>query len=219
MHDYVFDYSKNPSGIQTYFEQVGKVSGHDYMKFEKGKDGQVVHMTPDQYIQSCVSDIFKSTYEATVSHAVEDYRVHEYADAMKRGDVFPIPYLDYTTSNQEGRHRALAFKEAFGADEEMPVLVIKPTQTSLDEINQYCKQKYGSLAFEFMLGIAVGLGFSEQEVYNYLGLTPPKAESEESEEDFDKELADYFDMSLEEVENLTPGDYARLVDKYFNALG
>ncbi len=30
---------------------------------------------------------------------------------------------------------------------------------------------------------------------------------------------DYFDMSLEEVENLTPGDYARLVDKYFNALG
>ena len=218
MHDYVFDPSKSPSGIQTYFEQVGKVSGHDYMKFEKGKDGVIVRMTPDQYIQNCVSDIFQSSYESVVDNAVEDYRVHEYANKMKQGSVFPIPYLDYTTHNQEGRHRALAFKEAFGSDEKMPVLVIKPTKTTLDEINQYCKQKYGSLANEFMLGIAVGLGFSESEVYQYLGIKPPKEEPE-TEEDFDKETAEYFDMSLDEIDSLTPGDYARLVDRYFNELG
>ena len=83
MDNTVFDFQDTHNPVSTYFSNVGSVSGHDYMKFEKGKDSKITYMTGDEYIQHCIEDIFKSDYNATVTFAIKDYKVHEYADLMK----------------------------------------------------------------------------------------------------------------------------------------
>lgn len=222
----VFNTDVNESSIQTYFEQVGKVSGKDYMKYEKGKDGNVVYMTGDDYINRCINDIFQSSYESVVTRAVKPYKVHEYAEKMKQGEQFPIPYLDYVGKGQEGRHRALAYKEAFGADAKLPVLVIKPTETTLDDLYSYCKQKYenSSLVADFMLGFGLGLGFTKEEIYRYLGIDyteePESEESEVTDEDEEwlEDIASYYNMTVEEFVTLPLDKYSRMVDRYFQQL-
>ena len=118
-------------------EPLGNVRERDYFKFEKGRDGIITYMTADDYINHCIHDIFNSTYDKTVTYAVDWDNVDKYAEAMKKGEKFPLCYLDYVTNNQEGRHRALAFKQAFGEDAEMPVLEIYPTNVTDDEIAEY----------------------------------------------------------------------------------
>lgn len=231
MDNRVFDFQDPHSQVSTYFSNVGSVSGHDYMKFEKGKDSKITYMTGDEYIQHCIEDIFKSDYTATVTHAVKDYKVHEYADLMKRGVKFPPIYLDYTTGNQEGRHRALAYKEAFGADAKMPVLEIFPTKTTLPELQDYCDRKYAKsgLGKQFMLGFGLGLGFTEKEIYDFLHWELPKSEpapiadevQSQSDDDIDElesQIAEYYNMTVEEFESLPVNQYTKLVDKYIDKL-
>lgn len=123
---------------------VGKVSINDYMKYEKGQDAKIVYMTPNEYLERCAKDIFNSTWEKTVASIERNYAdtITKYANDMKNGDKFPIPYLNYVTENQEGRHRALAVKQAFGEDSIMPVLVIKETNPTREEVMDYCNRKF-----------------------------------------------------------------------------
>lgn len=231
MDNTVFNFQDTHNPVSTYFSKVGSVSGHDYMKFEKGKDSKITYMTGDEYIQHCIEDIFRSDYEATVTSAIKDYKVHEYADLMKRGVQFPPIYLDYTTGNQEGRHRALAYKEAFGADAKMPVLEIFPTKTTLTELQDYCNRKYAQsgLGKQFMLGFGLRLGFTEEEIYDFLNWELPKSEPEpitnseqpQSDDDIDElenQIAEYYNMTVEELESLPTNRYMKLVDKYLDKL-
>lgn len=123
---------------------VGKVSINDYMKYEKGQDAKIVYMSPNEYLERCAKDIFNSTWEKTVSSIERNYAdtITKYANDMKNGDKFPIPYLDYVYLNQEGRHRALAVKQAFGEDSIMPVLVITHTNPTKEELMNYCNKKF-----------------------------------------------------------------------------
>lgn len=153
-------------------EKVGKVTAYEYKKFEKGLNSRVKYMTGKEYINRCANDIFGLSYEKTV-YPVEWEAVHKYAEAMKQGAVFPMPYLDYVHKQQEGRHRALAFAEAFGEDEYMPVLVITKASPSIKEIEQYCKKKWGDHWDSFFPYMAEGFGFNQGEIYEYLGLPEP----------------------------------------------
>ncbi len=125
-------------------KMVGNVSLNDYMRYEKGQDAKVVYMTPDEYLNKCQSDIFKTDYDKSVGFIIKHRQniIDKYAKAMLNGDKFPIPYLDYTTNNQEGRHRALAVKQAFGEDSVMPVIVIKPTDPTEEEIRKYAEKRW-----------------------------------------------------------------------------
>ena len=125
-------------------KKVGNVSIHDYMKFEKGEDAELVYMSPDEYIRRCAEDIFRSTMEYTIGGVLEYGRdkINKYAQDMLNGDKFPIPYLNYANRGQEGRHRALAVKQAFGADSIMPVIVIRPTDPTEEEIREYAEQRW-----------------------------------------------------------------------------
>lgn len=95
---------------------------------EIGKGAQLVEMTPDEYIQRCVYEVFEesdtdspATLESVLSSRYQS-KVDEYAQKMREGAEFPTPYIDYTSGfNQEGLHRALAAKEA-GIDV-IPVVV------------------------------------------------------------------------------------------------
>ena len=91
----VFDVNNPGNYVAEYTtEKVGNVSGHDYKYFEKGMDGRLTTMTCDEYIQHCVDDIFKTSYEGVVRW-VDEAKVHEYANHMKQGETFPIPYVNY----------------------------------------------------------------------------------------------------------------------------
>lgn len=123
--------------------KVGNVSINDYMRFEKGEDAKIVYMTPDEYLNSC-TDIFGKSYEQSAGFIEKNNKatINKYAQDMLNGDKFPLPYLNYATGNQEGRHRAFAVKQAFGENSIMPVLVITPTDPTEEEIRDYAKKRW-----------------------------------------------------------------------------
>lgn len=231
----VFDLNNPGNYVAEYTtENVGKVSGHDYKYFEKGLNGRMTTMTCDEYIQHCVDDIFKSSYEGVVRW-VDETKVHEYASHMKQGETFPIPYLNYAEGQQEGRHRAFAVKEAFGADTEFPVLEVFPVKTPpIELILDYCVRKYGdkSMAKQMLPEIA-GRWYSQKDIYNYLGwdYTEDDEDTDTDDEDlpesideFDDldniddeilldEMSDISGLTVDELDDLDAADFARLVDK------
>lgn len=187
-----------------YDEKVGKVSAHDYKKFEKLLDGNIEYMTGNEYIRHCIDDIFGSSYDQVVTKAVDKDKVQEYADLMRSGTTFPICYLDYVYHQQEGRHRALAFREAFGDAAKMPVLVIQKTSesTPIEEIWDYCERRWGNNADFFFNTIAQNIGKSEYEINTFLG----KETEQEPDEDFyvdDDEIEDIIgNMELDDLIDL-----------------
>ena len=237
----VFDVNNPGNYVAEYTtEKVGNVSGHDYKYFEKGMDGRLTTMTCDEYIQHCVDDIFKSSYEGVVRW-VDEAKVHEYANHMKQGETFPIPYLNYVDEQQEGRHRAFAFKEAFGANAEFPVLEVFPVKKPpMELIKDYClrKVKDNRTASMVMPEIA-GRWYTQKEIYDYLGI-PYEDEDENIAEDYSEsnveslddinlddvddiddeilleEMADIAGITVDGLDDLDAADFARLVDKALN---
>ena len=226
----VFDINNPGNYVAEYTtEKVGKVSGHDYKYFEKGMNGKLTTMTCDEYIQKCVDYIFNSSYEGVVRW-VDEAKVHEYARHMKQGETFPIPYLNYADKQQEGRHRAFAFKEAFGANAEFPVLEVFPVEKPpLDIIKDYCTRKYGNerQAVMMMPEIA-GKWYTQKEIYNYLDIDYDDEDEKLSDDielddldDIDEDIlledmADIAGISVDELDDLDAADFARLVDKAIN---
>lgn len=86
----------------------------------------IVMMSPDEYLK----ESFKVTDGALggdfqswmSSNAVSKETMEGYAEAMKKGDEFPLPYIDYLDGAQDGRNRALAAKKA--GVEKIPVGVV-----------------------------------------------------------------------------------------------
>ena len=234
------DYTGNSVGDVISNEPLGNVRERDYFKFEKGKDGIITYMTANDYINHCIHDIFNSTYDRTVTNAVDWSSVDKYAEAMKNGEKFPLCYLDYVTNNQEGRHRALAFKQAFGEDAEMPVLEIYPTNVTDDEIAEYCMQKWGSLQYWYPY-VASKLGRTEREINNYLGIETKESEEEPIiepddldniddllyiydlvDDESDIDLDDFIDFvndksnkQINSIDDLDAYDLSKWLDKYY----
>lgn len=223
----------NPGNYVADFttEKVGNVSGRDYQYYEKGQDGEIVWLTCDEYIDKCIHDIFNSNWDSTVTYAVDQPKVHQYARKMLQGDTFPIPFLNYATKQQEGRHRAFAVKEAFGPDARFPVLEVYPSHPSLDAISDYTIRKCGGNVSRGMalLPEIAGRWYSQKEIYNYLGLDyqedDPEQKSEADWSDIPNELDD--DILLEEVareagipvdkiDDLDAADFARMLQKVLN---
>lgn len=77
-------------------------------------------MSPIEYLERC-ANLFNSTIESMIS-STENHLIYKYAEMMKNGVKFDMPWLDYVDNGQEGRHRAQA---AFLAGiKTIPVLVI-----------------------------------------------------------------------------------------------
>ena len=194
----VFDYKKDRAfgDVVNPNEKVGNVSLKDYYKFEKGKDAIISWMTADEYINKCIDYIFKSNYKKVVDNSVDWEKVNEYAELMKNGTIFPTGYLDYTVPTQEGRHRALAFKQAFGADAEMPVIEVFPTNVTNDEIYDYCERRWGD-GNEWFGYVASKLGRSGKEINDYLGIEP-EPEDINNEEEYEPDDLDNIDDLLDD---------------------
>ncbi|MBT2663613.1 hypothetical protein [Bacillus sp. ISL-45] len=83
---------------------------------------EVVEMTPDEYFEKChkLMNWNENTY------ALDLTRMNMIEDAIQSKSKLPLPYLDYISKEQEGRHRAEVSKKYFDM---IPVLVIKEDVT------------------------------------------------------------------------------------------
>jgi hypothetical protein len=101
----------------------------DYFEEAKGVIWFRNWMSPDEYIQHCISG-FSRAYNRHVSVQTlnrSEEKARKYADLMMSGVTFPMLVLDYTGTGftQEGLHRAMAAKMA--GIKKVPVLMVDNT--------------------------------------------------------------------------------------------
>lgn len=115
----------------------------------------VVNMSPDDYLKQA----FEATdgrlggeYSSWLNSNAQDITTTQgYADAMKRGDEFPLAYIDNALGSQDGRNRALAVKMAGG--DTMPVGII-PEMTDQEALQHYTRlldnaqSKYSAFTYQ-----------------------------------------------------------------------
>lgn len=113
------------------------------MQNHKNRTGEVVMMSPDEYFRECAEKIFKISQKSLEEQrAANTGTIIEYTSAMKRGDVFPLPYINYADKSQEGLHRMMAAGDAFGWNTKFPVLVITPYDEEYEvQVNNYNRMR------------------------------------------------------------------------------
>lgn len=92
--------------------------------YERGH-AQIVEMSPKTYLQFC-GRFFGSSYERQVRAMIAEADVvHDLMTKMKNGTKMYMPYLNFRTNQQEGRHRAAA-AVMLGIDRIPVMVVLKP---------------------------------------------------------------------------------------------
>ena len=126
----------------SYYDNFLNPKDLEYMRKNKNRDGEIVMMTPDEYFEGA-SKIFE--YRHNASELVDqrsDKYTDQYVEDMKNGDKFPLPYLNFADPGQEGLHRMLAAKRAFGADVKYPVLVVTVYDRAVEDDNKFWNDFY-----------------------------------------------------------------------------
>lgn len=119
-----------------------------YMQEAKNLTGEIVMMTPEKYYQEAVK-IFKGRHnEDDLIAQRSDTSLEQYMDDMRNGDVFPLCFLDYANSTQEGLHRMLAAALTFGWNIKYPVLVITPYDQELWDEQKQMEEVYDFMNYE-----------------------------------------------------------------------
>ena len=114
-------FSKTTTGVPFYDDILNDPS---YMEKTKNLVGKVVMMTPTKYFEECGKifnsnkkslDMVKADTEVTdeIKSVVLDYKYK-----------LPMPYLNYASNEQEGRHRMYVAGELLGWNTLQPVLVV-----------------------------------------------------------------------------------------------
>jgi len=115
----------------SYYDNFLNEKDLKYMQEAKNLDGKIVYMTPDEYFEGAAK-IFGQKYTTKqLEEQRSDSFTPQYVEDMKNGDRFPLCFLDYANNGQEGLHRMLAAKIAFGPDVKYPVLVVTPYDQEL----------------------------------------------------------------------------------------
>ncbi len=96
-----------------------------YYAEEKGQIGKIEYLTPDEYLKRTAKGFNKSVEELIQGRG--NKYAEQYAEQMKNGIEFDMPYLDYSHKrfNQEGVNRAMAAKLA--GIEKIPTLIVEDT--------------------------------------------------------------------------------------------
>lgn len=122
----------------------------DYMINNKNRRGEIIMMTPYEYISDCASKIFNLTVDDVVGYRKEEDSTERYADAMRNGSVFPMCVINYADRTQEGLHRMLAAERAFGDDKKYPVLAIYVDDQAAEDRSNLANavDRYRGLSFK-----------------------------------------------------------------------
>lgn len=89
-------------------ERAGSKDEDDWWNYQ---DAYVAEITPQEYFDLCYRYVFNKAIpniETDEIPGVSKKQAQEYAEMMKSGEKFLIPYINFRNENQEGRHRALA---------------------------------------------------------------------------------------------------------------
>jgi hypothetical protein len=107
------------TGFSYYDDMLEKP---EYFRHSEGLNVEIIEMTPMKYMQE-IAKFQKVTIEHQLAQA--DTRTSKiYAEDMKRGSKFPLPFLNYADKGQEGRHRV--FAAMLVGIKKIPVLTIRP---------------------------------------------------------------------------------------------
>jgi hypothetical protein len=123
-----------------------------YYMINKGELYKLNYISPKEYLTIVANNFGKSYDDMINSNVILKDKIDKYADDMKKGDKFPIPYHTIGKSSQEGRHRALACLKL--GVKKIPVVSIEPIDyktlplrlskfkgLSFEEVDKYFKNK------------------------------------------------------------------------------
>lgn len=95
---------------------------------EHGIVGSIVKMTPDEYFGYCGKLFDSSADEQKKQTSADRGVIQALTDVLvKYKKRFPIPYLNFHTKEQDGRHRMHTIGKLYGFETKVPVLVIQTT--------------------------------------------------------------------------------------------
>lgn len=117
---------------------VGKKSLKEYAETEKGESNSVILMRPQDYLN--ILKFYGNLNDDLESNMRAESSTAKYADDMRNGDKFPVPYINFrydesgalVLGGQEGRHRAIAAQMA-GVDR-IPVAIKYPNDWTLKTV-------------------------------------------------------------------------------------
>ena len=91
----------------------------------KNAKSTIVYMTPKEYFTYC-ADMFHAPFSKLYAERKRDTKTLDrlFKVITEKHETFPIPYINYITSGQEGLHRMLVAGELCGWDTKFPVQVI-----------------------------------------------------------------------------------------------
>lgn len=96
--------------------KTGKILNTGDKIVDSNPKTQIVKMSPDEYLKQAFGATdgkLGGSYDSWLKSNRHDPQIAaKYAEAMKRGDKFPTPFIDNARGMQDGRNRALAAKLA-----------------------------------------------------------------------------------------------------------
>ena len=132
-----------PDTTTSYYNDFLNTKDLKYMQTEKNRNGEIVMMSPNEYIQECATAIFNGRVtpdglksQRYASHDENgEHLITKYASDMKSGDKFPLCYINYANGQQEGLHRMMAAGEAYGWNTKFPVLAVTVYDDQIEHEN------------------------------------------------------------------------------------
>lgn len=109
-----------------------------YHQSHKNRTGEIVMMSPTEYFNECVDNVFSghTTFEGLLNSRRYDKNLNSnYADAMRKGAKFPLCYINYADKQQEGLHRMMTAGDIYGWDTKFPVLVVTAYNQETEELH------------------------------------------------------------------------------------
>lgn len=122
----------------SYYDNFLNDRDSEYMQKSKNRKGEIVMMSPNQYYYECANNVFQdSSVERLLSQRRSNSElIQQYEEDMKNGDKFPLCYINYADSGQEGLHRMMAAGNVYGWDTKFPVLIVNTADTRREELNR-----------------------------------------------------------------------------------
>lgn len=97
----------------------------EYMCKNKNLTSKIVYMTPREYFEEC-GKIFGNNANKQIEQTKRDTSTIDFLKKVIQisKKKFPLPFLDYANSGQEGRHRMYVAAELTSWDTKFPVLIV-----------------------------------------------------------------------------------------------
>lgn len=121
----------------SYYDNFLNERDSEYMRKSKNRKGELVMMSPNEYYRECAESVFKNSSVASLKaqRNADSGLIRHYQEDMKNGDKFPLCYINYADSGQEGLHRMMAAGNVYGWDTKFPVLLVDVVDKRSEELN------------------------------------------------------------------------------------